>query len=87
MKNLFLLCCCSILLGNNKVIDHPAPAKPFIIVLGIAQDAGYPQIGCDKSCCLPAWKDPSKKRMVSSLALAKTQTDRMAIQRRIENIK
>jgi pyrroloquinoline quinone biosynthesis protein B len=74
MKSLFLLCCYGLLIGNNKVIDRSAPAKPFIIVLGIAQDAGYPQIGCDKSCCLPAWKDPSRKRFVSSLALADPST-------------
>lgn len=24
---------------------------PFIIVLGTAQDGGYPHIGCDRTCC------------------------------------
>ena len=42
---------------------------PFIVVLGIAQDAGYPQAGCTKECCTRAWKDPLLKRFVSSLAL------------------
>ncbi len=25
--------------------------QPFVVVLGIAQDAGYPQAGCQKDCC------------------------------------
>ena len=29
--------------------------NPFIVVLGITQDAGYPQIGCDKECCKKYW--------------------------------
>ncbi len=28
--------------------DQPAP---YAVVLGIAQDAGHPQAGCDKECC------------------------------------
>lgn len=38
-------------------------------VLGIAQDAGYPQVNCKKSCCLPLWNDPSKRKMVSCIGL------------------
>ena len=25
--------------------------SPYIVVLGIAQDAGFPQAGCNKECC------------------------------------
>jgi len=46
-----------------------SPDLPYIVVLGIAQDGGYPQAGCEKNCCKPAWNDPSKKRFVTSLAL------------------
>lgn len=42
---------------------------PYIIVLGVAQDAGYPQAGCNKSCCQDAWEDPFKRRSVSCLAI------------------
>ncbi len=35
--------------------------QPYVIVLGIAQDAGYPQIGCKKSCCEDVWSDPTKR--------------------------
>lgn len=40
-----------------------------LVVLGIAQDAGYPQINCYKPHCMPAWKDPSLKKMATSLAI------------------
>ena len=43
--------------------------SPHLFVLGIAQDAGYPQAGCKKACCQPAWSDPSLRRTVASLAL------------------
>jgi len=42
---------------------------PFILVLGIAQDAGYPQAGCEKECCAAAWRDPSRRRSITSLAI------------------
>lgn len=42
---------------------------PFIVVLGIAQDAGYPQIGCDKECCKKYWDKKVPKQRVSCLAL------------------
>lgn len=40
-----------------------------LVVLGIAQDAGYPQINCYKPHCMRAWKDPSKRRLTTSLAV------------------
>lgn len=43
--------------------------NPYVIVLGIAQDAGYPQMGCEKECCNKACKNDSLKRFVVSLAL------------------
>jgi pyrroloquinoline quinone biosynthesis protein B len=43
---------------------------PSIIVLGVAQDAGYPQMGCKEKCCEKAWKNDSVGKKVVSLALA-----------------
>ena len=34
---------------------------PIITVLGIAQDAGYPQINCNKNCCKKVWASSRKK--------------------------
>jgi deoxyribodipyrimidine photolyase-like uncharacterized protein len=46
------------------------PSKdPFIVVLGTTQDAGYPQIGCDKECCKKYWDKKIGKQKVSCLAL------------------
>ena len=42
---------------------------PYVMVLGVAQDGGYPQAGCNKSCCQDAWGDPFKRRLVSCLAI------------------
>ena len=44
----------------------PESKGPFTLVLGIAQDAGYPQAGDRTS---PAWADPSLKRLATCLAL------------------
>jgi len=43
--------------------------EPYILVLGNAQDAGYPQIACEKECCQRVYKNPSNKRYVSSIAI------------------
>ena len=42
---------------------------PELIVLGVAQDAGFPQAACKKSCCTAVWPDKSKRKMVSCLGL------------------
>ena len=46
-----------------------AAQKPYVVVLGIGQDAGVPQMGCDSPFCQKAWKDANLRRMVSSIAL------------------
>ena len=51
--------------------DNTTPVK--LVILGIAQDAGYPQINCYKPHCMPAWKDSSLKRMATSLAIIDEQ--------------
>ena len=47
----------------------------FIVVLGIAQDAGYPQIGCNKDCCKKYWNKKTTKQKVSCLALFDPSTN------------
>jgi pyrroloquinoline quinone biosynthesis protein B len=44
--------------------DHP-----YVLVLGTAQDGGYPHMGCTKKCCTLAWANDSLKKNVVSLAL------------------
>jgi pyrroloquinoline quinone biosynthesis protein B len=43
--------------------------KPYILVLGIAQDGGYPQAGCTKECCQKVYNHTSESESVSSIAL------------------
>ena len=45
------------------------PITPYVMVLGIAQDAGYPQINCKKKCCAAAWKNAELQRTTSCLAI------------------
>ena len=61
-------------------LHYGAAAQPqgkgAILVLGVAQDGGYPHAGCMKKCCAIAWKDADKRRFVTSLALMDEQTKR-----------
>ena len=54
---------------------QPAKKDPFIAILGITQDAGYPQIGCDKECCKKYWDKKIAKQKVSCLALFDPSTN------------
>ena len=49
--------------------------SPYVVVLGIAQDAGVPQIGCETPFCKKAWKNAKLRRMVSSIALVNPDTN------------
>ena len=56
--------------ANKKTL----PDK-FLVVLGIAQDAGYPQIGCEKECCKACWEGKEEKKYVTCLALVDRRAD------------
>ncbi len=49
----------------------------FIVVLGIAQDGGYPQTDCRKECCLPAWQGAVKPEKVVSLGLVDRKANKV----------
>ncbi|AZJ35234.1 MBL fold metallo-hydrolase [Tenacibaculum singaporense] len=44
-----------------------------IVILGTIQDAGSPQIACKKECCANLFKNPDKKRQVTSLGVIDKQ--------------
>lgn len=46
----------------------------FVMVLGTAQDAGYPQAGCKKTCCEGYWNGKEPQRLVSCLGLVDRTT-------------
>ena len=47
--------------------------RPYVVVLGIAQDGGAPHAGCEKSCCLDLWES-GKKEKVSSIGIVNPLT-------------
>ena len=49
--------------------EAPQNSEPYAIVLGVAQDAGFPQAGCAQVCCEQAWQDPGLQKMVSCLGI------------------
>jgi pyrroloquinoline quinone biosynthesis protein B len=52
-----------------------AQADPYVLVLGVSQDAGHPQAGCEKSCCAAAWDDLAKRHHASSIAVIDPDSD------------
>jgi len=64
---------CSCDVGKEK--DQFAD-QPFIYVLGVAQDGGYPQAGCLKKCCFGPKNKPELRRLVSSIAVVDNTKNR-----------
>lgn len=64
MKYILLVC-----LYLSTSVVHAKEQQPFIHILGVVQDAGYPQMGCYLAHCLPGWEDKLKARSPVSLAL------------------
>lgn len=58
------------------VMSHELNAQeaPFIYVLGVLQDAGYPQAGCYRPHCMPGWSDPALRRGATSIAVIDPQS-------------
>ena len=54
---------------NSKPTERQKLPDRFLVVLGITQDAGYPQAGCIKECCEAYWQGKEEKEFVVSLAL------------------
>jgi pyrroloquinoline quinone biosynthesis protein B len=46
-----------------------------IHVLGVAQDAGYPQAGCYEPHCMPGWEDRGARITASSIAVVDNAND------------
>lgn len=56
--------------GRKVNQDPEAEASRYaVVILGTAQDAGFPQAGCLKDCCRVAWKDQAVRRFPTSIAL------------------
>ena len=57
-------------------ISHVTLAQdnPFIYVLGVVQDAGYPQAGCYQPHCLPGWENSELRRGATAIAVVDPKT-------------
>ncbi|MCU0327324.1 MAG: MBL fold metallo-hydrolase [Spirosomaceae bacterium] len=51
------------------IVQNLFAQNPYITVLGIAQDGGYPQAGCNKECCKAVFEEKIPHQFVSCLAL------------------
>jgi len=47
----------------------PDSSGPYLYILGVTQDAGYPQTGCYEEHCMPGWQDTGLRRDAVSLGL------------------
>lgn len=50
--------------------------EPYLYILGVVQDAGYPQTGCYQEHCLPGWENPGLRRGATALALIDPSANR-----------
>lgn len=66
-------CLTSLLLLFTPTFSQTNEA-PFLVVLGIAQDAGFPQAGCERVCCASAWRNAEQRRNVTALAIVDPRT-------------
>jgi pyrroloquinoline quinone biosynthesis protein B len=70
MKTKFFLTLCAFIgfLVSSYTVTA-ANNDPYLYILGVAQDAGYPQTGCYEAHCMPGWQDASLRRSAVSLGL------------------
>lgn len=53
-----------------------AADEAYILVLGVAQDAGYPQTNCYQPHCMRAWENTELKRRATSLVVVDSTSHR-----------
>lgn len=59
-----------LLLACSPPLKSPLPQKGLsLVVLGVAQDGGYPHAGCRRHCCRLAWSGRQPERHPACLAL------------------
>ena len=72
MKNLLIIASLiGILFSSNR---------PYVVVLGIAQDGGLPHAGCDKTCCKGLWETNGGEK-VSCIGVVDPRTKKLADRR------
>lgn len=69
---ILFLCTLSCDLPNKE--KEQQKLNQYITILGIAQDAGYPQINCEKECCKEYYDGKESKKLISCLGLIDMQS-------------
>ncbi len=69
----FILTAAFLFTSFNKQAKQDDLPNRFLVILGTAQDAGYPQAGCDKACCRPYWDGTEPAHAVVSFAIVDQQ--------------
>ena len=70
MKTTFFKYILTVTIGIFSSVSAPADSKdPYLYILGVSQDAGYPQTGCYEAHCMPGWKNTDLRRNAVSLGL------------------
>ena len=71
MKQLFLISIFLLLSCDKELasVHEKTVSKQYLTVLGIAQDGGYPHIGCQKECCTKFYSGKYKRQKVVALGL------------------
>jgi pyrroloquinoline quinone biosynthesis protein B len=57
------------LLAACRTATVAPPTDPYVVVLGIAQDGGYPQAGCRRDDCVERFEGRGARAMVASLGI------------------
>ena len=84
MKYIIILISILLLACN---MAEKTPQTPYVMVLGVAQDAGYPQMNCKKECCKAAWENSKLQKMTSCLSIIDPTTNQQWIIDATPNIK
>lgn len=63
MRFLLILFVLGVCIGGSRA------QSPYVLVLGTAQDGGYPQAGCKKACCRAVWEHKLPHQLVSCIAV------------------
>ncbi len=74
----FFILSCSEKKTSEEAFKEPVHPEAIIentsiVILGTIQDAGSPQIGCTKDCCIDLFENPDNSRQVTSLGLIDTE--------------
>ncbi len=60
--------------SSPRTLDSPPPGDSFAVVLGIAQDGGFPQAGCNTARCRGQWQNQAERRHVACLAVVDSKS-------------